>query len=183
MAGSYHRSENATDWKNIFRRVAGSVDTPLSGIVLSTHLENVRNVPTHEAESTLNDAVDSGNLGEIVLEKFPDVYVTFLFVPRPNHPDPETVFVPFWSYICTEVVQDRSPFSVAKLCEKVDERANGDIPEYILNMLDEYVSEIAPVTTGFQSVSGRSLRGNRRGVYETLAQSHGPSEGLPERYF
>lgn len=169
--------------RQIFARISGSIGVPISRDILSVHLANTRDMTLEDAAMTVSNMSDNGHLVEIIVEIFPDMNRRFYLIPGLRSENPGKVFVPFWSYVCTEVVPNTTSVVTSDLCEQIVERAEGDIPKWVLTAVDEHLEKIVPVTTGFQSMSGRTLQADTVEVYETMAESHGPSEGLPDRYF
>jgi hypothetical protein len=181
MDNSKKLIQDKSDAREIFNRIVGSVEAPVSREILCAHLAHARGVQLDHAAAAVSEAHDDGHLMEVAVEKFPDVYRRFYFIPPARLGNPGTVFVPFWSYVCTEVIPDGGGFSTTELCDQIAERATSDIPEWVFNTVDEYLVEIAPVTTGFQSMSGRTLRPDTAEIYEIVAESKGPSEGVPDK--
>lgn len=165
------------DWELIFERVVGTPEAPLSHHLLARHLRHTHGFNEDDAWLKVSEASEADELHMVVVEWFPDIYRKFYFVPRTRFEPIATVFVPFWSYVHEEVFNGDGWFNRVELRNRTQQRADGNIPEQILDAIDNYIDAIAPVHEPTQSMRGTTIRTDIRGLYKRLSDVAGPSTG------
>lgn len=166
------------DWESVFERIIGSSEPPLSHFLLSRHLaQTCDDLGPDSAWSRVLGASDEGELFLIVVERFPGVYRKYHFVPRKRFTDAGRAFLPFWSYVYEDILNGDGWFDRSELYTQVRERSRGDVPEWAIDAIDEYLPELTPATEHTQSMRNTSIRSDTKRLYEQLSDVAGPSEG------
>lgn len=166
------------DWESVFERIIGSQEPPLSHFLLSRHIaQTCDGLGPDSAWSRVLGASDEGELFLVTVEQFPGVYRKYHFVPRRRFTDAGRAFLPFWSYVYEDVLHGDGWFDRSELYNRVRQRSREDVPEWVMDVIDEYLPELTPATEPTQSMRNTSIRSDTRKLYEQLSEVAGPSEG------
>lgn len=158
------------DWEQVFERITGSEETPVSHLTLSRRIENTHSLDSDEAWQAVYEASERGELLQVIVERFPEVHRKYYFIPRNRFEDAGQIFVPFWDYVLEEVIQGDGWFICSDLYDRVHERNDREISECDLNAVDEHLEAITPVCTSKQSMSEPKIRGDTMRLYQKLSK-------------
>jgi hypothetical protein len=178
MSNKQREPDDDIDWGSIYERVLGSQEPPLSHHVLSRHLEHTYDCG--RAWGRVYDASYAGDLLLIIVERFPDVYRKYYFIPRKRFEPAGRVFVPFWSYWYEDMLNGDGWFDRAELRNRIIERTDEDIPEWALEAVDEYLGALTPAYEPQQSMKDTAIRSDTRQFYEKISDIEEPSQGYYE---
>lgn len=180
MRSTHHGPHSKIDWESLFKRVAGSAEAPLSHEILARHLERTHDFTFANAWLVVDRSSIKGDLLLVHVETFPDVYEDFYFIPRVRFKDAGTVHIPFWDYVCNDVLSGSDQAGRAALKDRIIERAEGDIPDWALTAIGEHLEELTPICESGGSLPRDYIPAATRRIYEKLLDKTDISTNPPD---
>jgi hypothetical protein len=181
MRSEHHGPHSKIDWESVFERVAGSVEAPLSHEILARHLERTQDFTFANAWLVVDGSSREGNLLLVRVETFPDVYEDFYFIPRVRFEDAGTIYIPFWNYVCNDVLSESDQAGRAELKDRLIERAGGDVSDWALTAIDEHLEELTPICEPGGSLSRNHIPAATLRIYKRLLDKPENSTDPPNR--